>query len=120
MALFLEYSGLHFGDKWPSTRIIFNSARSSPVAKLKLRSVCYNQAMMDKYDLTQEQWDEKVTAKLKEIEKALDDGTAEFVPYEEARARIMKRIEEAAEKERAKTALSFETSYTYESDSVTV
>ena len=75
---------------------------------------------MDKYDLTQEQWDEMVTAKLKETEKALDDGTAVLSPYKETHARIMKHIEELAEKERAKTALSFQPDYTYESGSVTV
>jgi hypothetical protein len=75
---------------------------------------------MRKYDLTQEQWDEMVTAQLKETEKALDAGTEELIPYKEARARIMQLIEEAAEKERAKTALSFQTSELYEQDSVTV
>ena len=75
---------------------------------------------MDKYDLTQEQWDEMVTAKLKETEKALDDGTAVFVPYKEMRARLMKRIEEIAEKEHAKTAATYQISHTYEQDSVTV
>ena len=54
---------------------------------------------MDKHDLTQEQWDEMVTDQLKETEKTLDAGTAVFAPYKEVRARIMKRIEKAAEKE---------------------
>ena len=71
---------------------------------------------MDKCDLTQEQWNEMVTAGLKETEKALDAGTAIFVPYEDMRKRIMKRIEEAAEKERSKTRAG----YAYESDNVTV
>ena len=75
---------------------------------------------MDKYDLTQEQWDEMVTAKLKETEKALDAGTAELVPYKETRARIMKHLEEIAEKERAKTALSYQANYSYESDTAPV
>ena len=75
---------------------------------------------MDKYDLTQEQWNEMVTAQLKETEKALDAGTAIFVPYKEVRARIMKRIEEAAEKERSETVLAYQTNYSYESDKVTV
>ena len=75
---------------------------------------------MKKYDLTQEQWDEMVTAQLKETEKALDAGTEELIPYEEVHARIMKRIEAAAEKERAKTALAFQSNVLYEQDSVTV
>jgi hypothetical protein len=75
---------------------------------------------MNKYDLTQEQWDEMVTAQLKETAKALDAGTEELIPYEEVHARIMKRIEAAAEKERTKTALAFQTNDLYEQDSVTV
>jgi diphthamide synthase subunit DPH2 len=57
--------------------------------------------MMDKYDLTQEQWDEMVTARLKETEKALDAGTVEFVSNKEGHAQIMKHIAELAERQRA-------------------
>ena len=80
----------------------------------------YNMPTMDKYDLTQEQWDEMVTAKLKEMEKALDAGTAELIPNKEAHAQIMRHIEEIAEKERARTALSYQTDYLYEPDRVTI
>jgi len=75
---------------------------------------------MDKYDLTQEQWDEMVTTQLKETEKALDAGTVEAIPNKEAHAQIMEYIAKIAEKEHAKTALSYETSYSYESNRVTV
>ena len=75
---------------------------------------------MDKYDLTQEQWDEMVTAQLKETEKALDAGTVKLIPYKEARARFMKRIEEIAEKERVKTVLSYQPNYSYESENITI
>ena len=76
--------------------------------------------MMDKYDLTQEQWDAMVTARLEETEKALDAGTAVHVPYKEMRARLMKRIEEIAEKEHEKAASSYQFSHSYEQDSVIV
>ena len=76
--------------------------------------------MMNKYDLTQEQWDEMVTTQLKETEKALDAGTVELIPNNEAHAQIMQYIAKIAEKEHAKTALSYQTSQTYEHDSVTV
>jgi len=75
---------------------------------------------MDKYNLTQEQWDEMVTAQLKETEKALDAGTVEFVPYKEVRAKIMKRIEEAAEREHSKTILSYQANYSHEPDKITI
>jgi len=75
---------------------------------------------MDKYDLTQKQWDEMVTAQLKETEKALDAGTVEVIPNKEAHAQIMDYIAKTAEKEHAKTALSYQASYPYESNSVTI
>ena len=75
---------------------------------------------MDKYDLTQEQWEEMVTAKLKETEKALDAGTVEFIPNKEAHTQVMGYIAEIAEIEHAKTALSYQTSYSYEPDGVTI
>ena len=75
---------------------------------------------MDKYDLTQEQWDEMVTAQLKETEKALDAGTVEDIPNKEAHTQIMEYIAKIAEKEHAKTVLSYQTSHSYESNRVTV
>ena len=75
--------------------------------------------MMDKYNLTQEQWDEMVTAQLKATEKALDAGIVELIPNKEGHDQIMKHIAEIAEKEHAKTALSFQASHLYEPDSVT-
>ena len=79
----------------------------------------YNRTMMDKYNLTQEQWDEMVIAQLKATEKALDAGTVELIPNKEAHAQIMRHIAELAEKEHAKTALSFQASHLYEPDGVT-
>ena len=70
--------------------------------------------------MTQEQWNEMVTAQLKEAKRDLDAGTAKLVSYEEARARIMKRIEQAAEKERSETALSYSATQSYESNTVSV
>ena len=75
---------------------------------------------MDKYDLTQEQWDEMVTGRLKSAEKALKDGTAMLIPYKQARTEIMEHIQQIAEKERAKAALSYQSNYSYESESTTV
>ena len=75
---------------------------------------------MDKYDLTQEQWNEMVTAQLKEARRDLDAGTAKLVPYEEVRERIMKHIEQAAEKERSETALSYSATQLYESNTVSI
>ena len=75
---------------------------------------------MDKYDLTQEQWNEMVTAQLKEARRDLDAGTAKLVPYEEARERIMKRIRQAAEKERSEVALSYSNTQPYESTAASV
>ena len=75
---------------------------------------------MNKYYLTQEQWNEMVTAQLKETGKDLDAGTAKLVPYKEARARIMKHIEDIAEKEHVRTALSYQANYSYETDAAPV
>ena len=75
---------------------------------------------MDRYDLTQEQWDEMVITELKETQKDLDAGTAVLIPYKEVRAGIMRRIEEIAEKEHAKTAQSYQICQPYESDTVSV
>ena len=75
---------------------------------------------MNKYDLTQEQWDEMVTTQLKETEKALDAGTVEFISNKEAHAQIMRYIAKIAENEHAKTALSYQASQPYEHDGVTV
>ena len=70
---------------------------------------------MDKYDLTPEKWDEMVTAQLKKTKKNLEAETVELIPFKEVNARLMRHIEEIAEKEHAKTALSYETSQLYES-----
>ena len=70
---------------------------------------------MDKHELTQVQWDEMVTTQLKETEKALDSGTVDLIPFKEVSSRLMRHIEEIAEKEHAKAALSYETSQLYES-----
>ena len=37
---------------------------------------------MDKYKLTPEQWDEMVTAQLRETKKTLEAGTVELIPFE--------------------------------------
>ena len=61
-----------------------------------------------------------VTVQLREARRELDAGTAKLVPYEEARERIMKRIEQAAEKERSETALSYSATQLYESNTVSI
>jgi len=71
---------------------------------------------MDKYNLTQEQWDEMVTTQLKEASKSLDEGTAELIPNKQAHAEIIKYIGGIAEKEHAKTTSFYQASRAYGSD----
>ena len=75
---------------------------------------------MDKYDLTQEQWDEMVIAKLDATQKELNEGTAKLFPFKKTHARVLKRIEEIAQKERAKTVLTLQTSYIDESETASL
>ena len=77
---------------------------------------------MNKYDLTQEQWNEMAKERTTETLKSLDEGSCELIPNKQAHAEIIEYIGEIAEKEHSKTTSFYQASHSrsYESNTSTI